>query len=382
AVVLLWQWTVSLSLPWLERRLIYADTDYDQLEKIQQLSRRLLTRADLLQLQEATLSAVCDYLQVGTSFVVALTDLQPELIASVGPTRPNDRLLADEAEAIVGILETNLNPNGLPTSANPPVHKWNSYWIVPLRSTRTSDHNGDDSLIGFIGIQARSAEVNLTLDERQVFRSLVRRVAQTLDDLALQDEIYASLEGLLPQLRYTRSRTSEVEYRAGRQPALPDPEGTSGNNAFALPDPLLDREQFVEQVKAALRHYWGGPGLTKSRLLDLNVVRAALPENDNNPAKALRSVLLRAIQKQRPEGERRMTSPEWTIYNILEMRFIDKRSVRDSVRAIAVSEPDLYRKQRVAIDAVADALFDMEQTQELPPPSNGQNAPDAAHDEE
>ncbi|HEU4395777.1 MAG TPA: hypothetical protein VFS92_09440, partial [Planctomycetota bacterium] len=40
----------------------------------------------------------------------------------------------------------------------------------------------------------------------------------------------------------------------------------------AAPDSrIADREQFVEQVRAALRHYWGGPGLTHSGLLELSV---------------------------------------------------------------------------------------------------------------
>jgi hypothetical protein len=34
--------------------------------------------------------------------------------------------------------------------------------------------------------------------------------------------------------------------------------------------------------------------------------------------------------------------------------------VRDIARRLAMSEADLYRKQRVAIDAVAKAILDME----------------------
>jgi hypothetical protein len=55
-----------------------------------------------------------------------------------------------------------------------------------------------------------------------------------------------------------------------------------------------------------------------------------------------------------------MTSPEWTIYNILDLRFIERIKVRDVAMRLAMSEPDLYRKQRVAIEAVADGLIEME----------------------
>jgi len=113
-------------------------------------------------------------------------------------------------------------------------------------------------------------------------------------------------------------------------------------------------------VRAALRHYWGGPGISRSRLQELKIVQAAIEPN-GTPVQALRTVLQNAIEKQRPEGERSMTSPEWTIYNILEMRFVEGKKVRDVAKRMSMSEPDLYRKQRLAIEAVADALLEMEE---------------------
>ncbi len=76
--------------------------------------------------------------------------------------------------------------------------------------------------------------------------------------------------------------------------------------------------------------------------------------------RALRAVLLEAIEKLKPEGDRKLLSPEWTLYNILELRFVQKAKVREVAQRLALSEPDLYRKQRVALDAVADTLLDME----------------------
>lgn len=331
AVVLFWQWLIALGLPWLEKRLIYPDEDDDQLNKLQNLSDQLLTRNDLLQLLEAILASTCDYLRVNTAFVVSLRDSHAEIIAKVGPTMPNASLLDEEHDQLVTLL----------ASDDSLLHTWHSYWLAPLYSKRA-----DNGLIGFIGIQARAPEVDLTDDEREMFESQIRRAAQALDDLALQTEIYAALEGLLPQIHLTRKRAAEVEYRIGP---------TASRNGT-----LPDRAQFVEQVRAALRHYWGGPGLSHSSLLELTVVHKALAENDDNPVRALRAVLTEAIEQQRPEGERKMLSPEWMIYNILELRFIEKMKVRDVAIRLALSEPDLYRKQRVAIEAVANTLLDME----------------------
>ena len=339
AVVLFWQWLVALSLPWLEKRLIYPDEDDDQLSKLQNLSDQLLTRNDLIQLLEAILAATCDYLRVNTAFIVSAGDIEPELIAHIGPALPNTTLVAEEQDHLVELFTP-------AKDADLTIHHWHNYWLVPLYSKRNNTSTA--GLIGFMGIQARAPQIDLEPDERDVFQIFVRRAAQALDDLELQTEIYAALEGLLPQIHLTRTRAAEVEYRAGRTATTP-------NNSL-----LPDRTQFVEQVRAALRHYWGGPGLTHSSLLELNVVHDALAENDQSTARALRAVLTRAIEEQRPEGERKMLSPEWMIYNILELRFIEKLKVREVAVRLALSEPDLYRKQRIAIEAVADTLLRME----------------------
>jgi ribosomal protein S7 len=342
AVVLFWQWLVALALPYLEKILIYSGEDDDQLSKLQTLSDRLLTHSDLMQLLDAILASSCDYLQVNTAFVASLNDGKPDLVAAIGPTRPSPKWLEEEAESIDTLLHTGDNPD------EPAIHSWHSYWIVPLYSRRVVNSEGEPVRIGFIGVQARAPGVDLTSDEWNTFHVLIRRAAETLDDLSLQTEIYNALEGLLPQIAMTRTRAAEVEYRPGRERKLPA-ETT-----------LFDREQFVEQVRAALRHYWGGPGLSGSRLLEMKVVHEAMQENGDNPAKALRAVLQKAIENQRPQGDRKLTSPEWTIYNILVERFIEKRKVRDVAIKLAMSEADLYRKQKIAIEAVADALSDME----------------------
>jgi hypothetical protein len=44
------------------------------------------------------------------------------------------------------------------------------------------------------------------------------------------------------------------------------------------------------------------------------------------------------------------------------MRFIQGRKVRDVAMRLAMSESDLYRKQRVAIESVAQIIADMERS--------------------
>jgi AraC-like DNA-binding protein len=55
-----------------------------------------------------------------------------------------------------------------------------------------------------------------------------------------------------------------------------------------------------------------------------------------------------------------MTEPEWILYNILDLNFLQGHRVGEIARRLAMSESDLYRKQRVAIEAVAQTLAEME----------------------
>ena len=112
--------------------------------------------------------------------------------------------------------------------------------------------------------------------------------------------------------------------------------------------------------KRRLSHYWGGPKLTESPLLELQVVQQSAKESGEKPTNALRAILRRAIDQVRPEGDRRFTA-EWILYNILEMKFLEGHKVREIALRLAMSEADLYRKQRVAIEAVANAIVEMEQ---------------------
>ncbi len=59
-----------------------------------------------------------------------------------------------------------------------------------------------------------------------------------------------------------------------------------------------------------------------------------------------------------------MTAAEWLMYNILDLKFVQGMRVRDIAQRLAMSEADLYRKQRLAIEEVARTLSDMEAEEE------------------
>lgn len=359
AVVLFWQWMVAIWLPWLEKRLVYAGEDTERLQQLQSLSDRLLSRSDLIQLLEAILAAACDYLRVSSAFVGqfrnGIGEAGADLVCAVGPLKPAAADLEEQAARIWSLVVSRPLPDEDSDEHQPPV-PWESYWLTPLFSQRT----GTPSLIGVLAVQARAAEINLTDDEFAMLAVFARRAARTLSDLALQVDILAALEGLVPQLQITRGNTEQIEFKVGRADAAPTARPVT---PLGLEDdPVSAGEQFKEQVWAALRHYWGGPGLNNSRLLELHIVQSILNDHDQSPARALRAVLTQAIDSLRPAGERRLTSPEWTLYNILEMRFLKGMKVKEVFPKVSLSESDFYRKQTIAIQTVADKLAEMENT--------------------
>jgi hypothetical protein len=121
----------------------------------------------------------------------------------------------------------------------------------------------------------------------------------------------------------------------------------------------LDLTYVSGWVRDALTHYWGGPRLSENPLMDLEIVRNELNHEADSPTNALRSVLKAAIERIRPAGERNI-SGEWILYNILELKFIEGKKVKEVAQKLAISEADLYRKQKVAIEEIAKTLIRME----------------------
>jgi hypothetical protein len=93
----------------------------------------------------------------------------------------------------------------------------------------------------------------------------------------------------------------------------------------------------------------------------MQVVEQAMLAHKEDGPKALKAVLAEAIEQLRPTSERSFTAAEWVLYNILEMRFIQGRKVRDIATRLSMSESDLYRKQKIAVEAVAASLSKMEE---------------------
>ncbi len=326
--LLLFEYAITLAAPLWERWL-FTGGDKSNILLVQALNERLLTTGDLRQFLEAILAAVCDRIQAPNAFIIALEAGDLEMMVNIGKVPP----LQEMSDGLTQIVGQNGNGKGLFT--------WNNYWLVPLHSQRASE----GGLLGILGI-ARKADNPLGEDQKDAVLFLAERAGTALEDHVQQQEIFNSIETLSPEIDMIQRLRAAARYG--------DP------NVLSTPEIPLESPDLARWVKDALAHYWGGPRLTDSPLMGLQVVQKTLDEHQENPANALRAILRQAVEQVRPEGERRFTG-EWILYNILEMKFMEGKKVREVAARLSMSEADLYRKQRVAVEAVADAILDMEQ---------------------
>jgi hypothetical protein len=342
ATVILVEWALHTFKRPLER--FFQLTDEPEVRRIQQLSERVLTTRDMHQFLDSVLAATCEVLRTPTAFVAAITPEGPSLESVIGPLG-NEETFWEEAD-LTELTETNGEVTN--TEENLETHGgfvlWQGFWIRSLRSER------DESVLGIFGIKGRAPQPDLNEGEIEAFDRLALQATEVLEDRLLQQEVFAAVERLLPELTAMQRKRSEATF--GGTPIL-----TAGelSNQNLTTDPL-----FNSMVWDALSHYWGGPKLSQSPLMRLQIVQRAMSSYEGNPTKALRAILAEAVEQQRPDGERNMTRAEWLLYNILELKFIQGQRVRDVARRLAMSESDLYRKQRVAIESVAHTISLME----------------------
>lgn len=313
--------------------------DREELGWIQQLDEHLLTSSDLTQLLENVLIALCELLRSRSGFVAVVIDGRTYLEAQTGlsssQTEESVSLdLLEEIQAADPDSEVILGENLAFVEKQ-------GYWLMPLESRM-------GVAIGVLGLSATAEALSMSSDEeRAALRRLAAQAAQALEDRHLQQGVFGALAAILPDLENVQRWRGTMQY-AGTPPS-----------ALAMNEDLMTPD-FPRLVKDALSHYWGGPKLSDSPLLSLRTVQYALADNDGNPSRALRSVLTQAIAILKPDGQRSMMAAEWVLYNILDLKFIEGQRTRDVASRLAISESDLYRKQRIAVEEVARILEEME----------------------
>jgi hypothetical protein len=334
--VLLLEHLITLVAPLWERWLFFG-RDRAELQLLQNIEERLLTRGDMQQFLETVLAAVRDHMQSPSTFVAALDGDNLSLIVMAG-----NRKLIDQQD-LTEALQKAEYVNGDERQE----FVWGDFWILPLRKRRQNDMDRDEVpvLLGLLGVARQPGQLlEMEGDQRNALWLLADRAAFALEDRQLQQRVFRSLEDLQPDMDMLQRLRAVGRY---------------DSRVNLLSDEVPPEADLANWVKDALTHYWGGPKLTNSPLIGLRVVRDLAREHEGNTPNALRALLRKAVDQVKPEGERRFTT-EWILYNILEMKFIEGRKVREVASRLAMSEADLYRKQRVAVEAVARAIIEME----------------------
>lgn len=342
AAIVVLELLINLAKPLIDRIIFWGDRD--ELERIQEIDKRLLTTSDLRQLLENVLSAACDLLRAQTGFVVAPENGGWRLQAVTGSREDVRHLLSS-----TDLTELVMDQNGA-SGEGPAVH--DGFWLWRLHA-----HAREDA-IGILGIAARSPSPDLSDHEKEMITALTEQAELALEDRQLQQGVFSVLEEI----------TSEIELL---QRARSKPRFVGATADERVEDESVSSPDLHRAVKDALDHYWGGPKLTDSPLLQLKIVQESLDDYEGNPVRALRGQIARAIESMKPDGKRSFTAPEWLLYNILELKVIQGMKVREIAYRLALSESDLYRKQRIAIQEVAKTLATMEE-QSAPAKATGE----------
>jgi hypothetical protein len=330
ALIVLMEAVITLLGP-LWERMLFLGKDQKDLELLAAMQDRLLTSNDLSQFLEVVLAAGCDRLQAPSAFAMSINHGEGQgLLVRTGknPFFEND----PDGGHLLEVVTRGQNGSDF--------FYWQDYLLVPLHETEMESNS---ILLGLMGFY-RKDQAGLDEEQTQAIKLLGERAALALRDRQLQRQVFQALQALSPRVQLIQQLSAAARFDRSR--------------AFDEDNPVPS--DFSTTVKEALTHYWGGPKLQESPLLQLKIVKDALKNHDGNAANAMRAILRQAIEQVRPEGERRFTA-EWLLYNLLEMKFIEGRKVREVASRLAMSEADLYRKQRVAIEVLAKIILEMEQ---------------------
>lgn len=327
ALILLCEYLIMMLAPALERAFVYQD-DRENLALLRTLESRLLTENDLKQFLEMIAAAICDRLQAERAIIWAADSEGYEIVVATGKASAQGREITAEVATLVEKVDVGS------------LMKFQDAFFAPLLS---SGQNQSKELLGLLEISGLRNQ-DLDKEQMQALKWLAQRAALALRDRLAQNQIMSSLQALTPQVELLQRLRAAASYNE--------------SNLFQEEE-LPPDEELVQWVRDALGHYWGGPKLTDSPLINFRVVEKMAQQKDGNYPNALRAVLKDAIEQVRPSGERKYIG-EWILYNILEMKYMEGRKMREIASRLALSEADLYRKQRVAIEAVARVVTQME----------------------
>jgi hypothetical protein len=327
ATIVLFEFLVTIFAPIWERIFFYGD-GRQELQKIRALEDRLLTTNDIRQFLELILASICDRLQISGAYLLTNNFSGTNLDVKTGNAV---RLKPEERKKI---LDHSLGKQSkLPDT-------FTDWTLLPIRS---SDLDPDSEFLGVVLLNGKLAE-DLEPDKRKALKSLVTRASLALKDRMEQENLFASLDLLTPQVSVIQDLLANSRVEQGR---------------ILNGDRQIQPRMLEGWVKDALTQIWGGPKLLQNPIMRLNAIQIKINQENETPLNAVRELLREAADFLKPEGERQYTN-EWVLYNLVDLKFFEGWKVRDIARKLALSEADLYRKQRIAINEISKRIIELE----------------------
>ncbi len=327
AVIVLFEYFITLFAPIWEKLFFYGK-DRSDLEKIRLLEDRLLTSNDIRQFLELTLTTFCDRLQVSDAGLL----VHPAISENMEVTAGNMKIAQGVKEKLYSQLDELDSPELFYKMEN----------LTAIAILDPDDLNR--KILGAFLINNFSLE-KLDDEKKNALTRISSRVALALKDRKNQEEMFLSLEMLAPKVSIIQNL---LAYSRRDQTHLMNGE-----------DQMIEFKDLEKWTKDALTQMWGGPKISRNPIMQLGIVQQRIRENHETPINAVRSILRVAINLMRPDGERLFTN-EWILFNLLDLKYFEGWKVKEIARKLALSEADLYRKQRIAISAVSKNLIELE----------------------
>ncbi len=308
-------------------KVLFRGKDLHELERIRSLEERLFTKNDFNQFAEIILAALCDRIRATSAVLYLKQNGGYESPVEIGePSRIIEKV-------------TRANFYFMEDWESKIILRWNGIVVIPIRNSRK--HENGSLISGFIGLD-RMKRTDLDPEQVRAVNLLLNRLHTAIVDYQQQQKMLYSLELLEPQMDEIQNLLA-----AGRFVNM------------NMPINFEDTEILNKWTKDALSHLWGGPKLSGNPLMQLAIIQHKSDESGETLTKTLRALLQDAISSIRPVGERQYTN-DWLLYNILDFKFNENMKMRDIAKRLSLSEADLYRKQRIAIDGVVKKIITME----------------------
>jgi len=116
------------------------------------------------------------------------------------------------------------------------------------------------------------------------------------------------------------------------------------------------RETFARWVHDACSHLYDSHHLQNHPLGPL--LTPAYTESDGfQRSHLLRRILLDAIQSLRPQPKTPAQSPDWRLYSLLELRYLERLNPTEAMQQLSLGKSQFFRDQARALELVTDLLW-------------------------